>query len=147
MRLRSLILVVLVALLGRDAAAQTPTRLPRIVERGFELLARDSAEAAIAYWTEAWDHEADASKAEQLINILKPIAEYAGAIRGVDVVATRPLSPNYIRIFVIIRYTRMPVFAEIRPYNSGGATEDWRMATITINTDPAKVFPPDVWPR
>lgn len=147
MTTRILILAVLLALSARETAAQAATPLPRIVERGFELLARDSADAAIKFWTTAWDHEADAGKTEQLLTMLQPISEYAGSIRGVDVVATRPLSPNYIRIFAIVRYERMPVFIEIRPYNSGGATEDWRMATITLNTDPTKVFPPDIWPR
>ncbi len=147
MTLRVLILFVCATLVGRDAAAQAVSTLPPNVQRGFELFARDSATAAIAYWATDWTHEIDAGKAEQLVNGFTTIADYAGAIRGVDLVAVRHISPNFLRVFAIIRYERMPVFLELRPYNSGRSAPDWRMATITFNTDATKVFPPDLWPR
>lgn len=147
MTLRLLITLVFATLLGGRVAAQTAATLPPNVQRGFDLMAHDSAAAAVAYWATDWNHEIDAGKAEQIINGLKTIADYAGAVRGVDLVAIRQVSPNFLRVFAIIRYERMPVFLELRPYNSGRSTPDWRMATITFNTDATKVFPPDLWPR
>jgi hypothetical protein len=73
----------------------------------------------------------------------------AGPVEGYEVVGVEPVGMHLRRIYVLFRYTTRPIYAHFVVYNPKEKVpdKDWRVVTVTWNTNPADAWPPSVWPR
>jgi hypothetical protein len=127
-------------------AAQRP-EIPAPVQRGLELLQVDSAEAAVAIWSAAWTNSTDAGKAAAILAGFRQLAQLGGRVRAYDILGVESVGPHIRRVFVLLRYERLPVFAQLVAYDRGLDTPSWMVATVSLNTDPHEVLPASYWPR
>jgi hypothetical protein len=58
-----------------------------------------------------------------------------------------PVGPHLRRVAVLLRYERIPIYAEFIAYDRGVATADWMLATVKWNSDPTQALPGSVWSR
>ena len=128
-------------------AAQPPT--PQFILRGLEQMRADSAAAAIATWTSSWKAPADASKAASLLASLDQLHDMIGVPVGYEVVGSEAIGLHLRRVYVLIRYESQPLFAQFVAYSVSDhpAEGDWRLATVTWNTNVLEAWPPSLWSR
>ncbi len=155
MLMRGITLVVLVAVLSSSSAAQgtgtssTPVPVPPFVLRGLEQLQRDSADAAIGTWTATWTAPGDVAKAQVLRESMRQLRELAGLVQGCEIVKVEAVGTHLRRAYVLFRYPTQPIFAQFVVYGPQDvpAETDWKLVTVTWNTNPAEAWPPTVWVR
>jgi hypothetical protein len=131
-------------------AVPTPARaqqsdVPPVLSRAFALLQKDSSDAATALWSHAWTGPADSGKADIIRNAFKETREFAGPFRGYDIVKTEVITPHLRRIYILMLYERVPVYAQFLIYDPGGPSPAWQVQTVTWNTDMEKAWPASLW--
>ena len=129
--------------------APLPAPVPPFILRGLEQFRADSADAAIGTWTASWTASTDAGKATTLIASLRQIRELAGPPLGFDLIGSEAVGVHLRRVYVLLRYGTQPIFAQFVAYTpKDRPTEaDWKLVTVTWNTNPSEAWPPSVWSR
>jgi len=132
------LLVLLLAVQARASAQAAPQS---IVVKGLETLASGHCRDAINGWTTAWTGQ-DAFKRTELINGCDYL-DQIGTIHGYDILNVTDVTPHLQRVYVLLRYENQPVYLLVVAYEP---KDEWKIVTVTWNTDPDKVLPPELVP-
>ena len=135
--MRSLIVVLL--LLPAVGASQ---QAPPIATKGLDLLVAGQCEAGFRAWTAGWTAPDDSMKRETLIGTCTVLPQF-GKLNGYDIIRVVSVTPNLTRVYVLLRYDLQPLYLLLVAYRP---KDDWKVITVTWNTLPEKVFPPDILP-
>jgi hypothetical protein len=131
-----------------NAAAQGPDSLPLAVRRGLDLIASDSTPKAISVWAASWTGPAFEGRFEELSEGFRRLEAIAGRAHGYDVLAVDSIGPNLLRVFLVLRYERLPVFMELVAYNPRAPSSDtWIVPSVRFHTAAPEVLPLNIWPR
>ena len=133
----------------RPASPSASAAVPPFIRRGLEQLRTDSVDAAIATWTATWTSPSDSATAQTLVGSMRQLRQLAGASQGYEIVGVEPVGAHLRRIYVLFRFPSQPIFAHFVVYAPKDAVteQDWRLVTVTWNTNPAEAWPPTVWVR
>jgi hypothetical protein len=88
-----------------------------------------------------WDAESIAQARTQLANTFGELEQVAGRAMGSEVLSTVAWGTHVQRTYVVYLNERRPLYGRFDTYLTGG---DWKVLNITVHTDPAQVFPPDM---
>lgn len=126
--------------LGQSAAPPLP---PALVA-GLRLVMADSNAAAMRTWSAGWRGD-DTAKVAGIRQILDYLWENAGPVVGYDLIGSESVTPHLQRFYVLLRYERMPVYAQFVTYDAGKDSPAWMVATVSINTKVTEVIPAPFW--
>jgi hypothetical protein len=101
----------------------------------------------VSAWAGTWTSPDDTAKAQTIRNVLAQLKSLAGKVNGYDVIAEDAVTPNLTRVYVLLRYERMPVYAEFVAYSADGRGRTWIVAHVAINTDAVDIIPAPYWKR
>ena len=132
-----LLLMTALAVPGLAGAQGT---LPTSVTAGLDSLRSGNCEAAFRTWTYAWNTPDDAAKRQTLIGSCTTLAQM-GAYFGYDVVRTVSISPNVLRIYIVLRYEVERVYLYLVAYRPHLT---WKVTGVFWNTNPDRLFPPNL---
>jgi len=135
-----LLLASLCLLVAPTSRAQGPTTLPPVVTKGLAIFQSQGADAGVKALTPNWSGAEDQDKQQQLIDALKKVQEYAGALAGYDLLRLHSITPHLSRAYVVLLFERQPAFLVLTLYTAPG--RDVAVMTFNFHTDPTKVFPP-----
>lgn len=133
-------LVGLLTVIPSLVAAQQP--IPPLVSKGLDLLIDGQCEAAFQEWTNGWTAPDDSVKRQTLMGSCAVLQQF-GKLNGYDIVRVVPVTPSLTRVYVLLRYDLQPLYLLLVAYRP---KRDWKITTVTWNTLPEKVFPPDILP-
>jgi hypothetical protein len=137
-----LALLAIVSTPVRGQSAAPP--LPPVLTAGLRLIMADSSAAAMQVWSAGWAAE-DTAKVASVRQILEYLRANAGAVVGYDLVGSESVTPHLQRFYVLLRYERMPVYAQFTTYDAGKDAPAWKVATMSINTKATEVIPAPFW--
>lgn len=134
-------LLLLCVLLPASAQAQSAEPTGLVVE-GLEAYATRGTDAALEVWLTGWSAEDDAVARPQLRNLLYRFDEAAGAMLGHDIAGMASWGDRAGRIYAVMLYETQPIYARFDVFMPDST---WRIVNVTINTDPAQIFPLDMF--
>ena len=121
----------------RASAQQAPP--PGIVTQGLDLLTTAGPDAALDAWLKWWPADTRAGAKAQLLGGLTQIQTVTGQARGYDFLGSADWGPHVRRLYFTVLAKDRPFYARFDVYQTSG---EWRVLNVTLNTDPAEVFPP-----
>ena len=139
-------LVVFLFVLGADEIRGQQPAVPTPVRRGLELWQADSADAAVREWSAAWSGPADAAKPEQIRQVMRQFAAMGGRTRGFEILGVDSVGAHLQRVYAVLRYERVPVFAQFVVYDPSLSAPAWQVLSVRMHTEPQQVLPASIWP-
>lgn len=129
--------LIVIAAAAAPARAQDP---PPIIVAGLNAYRTSGPAAALATWFQGWSQEAAAQAKPQLLGVLEQIDAVAGRMNGYDLLGSAHWGPHAQRIYVVVLHEQRSAFYRFDVYL---AAAGWRVLNVTVNIDPAQVFPPE----
>ena len=141
--MRYLLLLSVILLRPAPASAQTDlSDVPAVVTDGLAAFVAEGVDAALDVWLQTWPDEDVAVGRPQLRSAFQRLHEQAGSLMGHDFVGSAPWGQRARRVYFVMLYEKQPVYARFDVYR---ATNEWKVVNLTVNTDPALIFPPDLF--
>ena len=134
--LHTIAAAVIVAMAPSRVVGQA-TAIPPVVTQGLDSLVAGNPTSAVGIWARSWTG-ADTALAAPLLESLGELNKVLGKPLGYDLVKIFDVGPNLRKIYVMIRYTRQPLYARFAAYRPG---RDWQVIDTTFNTNPTEVIP------
>lgn len=119
-------------------AQQVPP--PPIVIRGLEVLGTSGPSAALDEWLKGWP--ADAALRSQLLRFFEDVQAYAGKAKGYDYLGAAEWGSHTRRLYFTVLGENRPYYVRFDVYLAAGG---WSVVNVTMDTDPARVFPPELF--
>lgn len=113
------------------------TAIPDVVARGLDSLVAGNRNAAVQVWGKSWTGE-DTLQISALLSSLDRLGELLGAPIGYDLARLFDISPNLRNVYVVVRYSKQPLYAHFIAYRPA---RNWEVIHVTWNTEAAQVFP------
>ena len=136
---RLVLAVALLLALPVWVGAQAPSAF---VARGLDQLVEGHPDSAVAIWTWAWKAPDDSAKRTVLIDALRQLPQFAGAVIGYELIRIIDVSPHLRRAYFLLRCERQPVYLLITLYQP---KQEWSITTINWHTDADHVLPPTLF--
>jgi hypothetical protein len=137
-----LALLAIVSTPVRGQSAAPP--LPSVLTAGLRLIMADSNAAAMRVWSAGWTAD-DTTKVAGIRQILDYLRANVGTVVGYDLVGSETVTPHLQRFYVLLRYQRMPVYAQFVTYDAGKDAPAWMVSSMSINTKVTEVIPAPFW--
>ena len=138
--MRNLLLSSILLLCAAPVSAQSD--VPDVVTDGLAAYAGRGVDAALDVWLESWSDEDRAVARPQLRTVFQRFDEQAGPMLGYDHVGFARWGERAGRVYVIMLFENQPIYARFDVYRP---TNRWNVVNVTVNTDPAQVFPPELF--
>ena len=95
----------------------------------------------MAIWLKGSPLETDTTTRVNVTGGLAQIETVFGKMIGFEPIRTVSIAPSMLRVYVLLKFERGPVFFAIDCYK---AEKDWTVAFIDFNSKPSSVLPADI---
>jgi len=139
--MRSVFLALIAVFLSLPVRAAAQDIVPPLVTRGLNAYRYGGPAAALDEWTAGWPEATSSEVKSQMLGRLKEIETITGPITGHDFLGAAQWGAHTRRIYFTLLGRDRPAFLRLDIYQTGST---WRVLNVTINTDPAQVFTPEM---
>lgn len=124
------------------ASAFAQGSIPPLVTQGLQVFQENGAQAALAIWLKGSPVEKNTDAQKQVLAMFGQIERSYGKMIGSEPLRVVPVSHSVMRVYVILKFERGPLYAAFDCYK---ATEEWVIPTMDFNVKPAAIIPASLW--
>ena len=115
--------------------------IPDFVTNGLTAYQKSGGKEAMVVWLRGSAIETDTTTRMNVAGGLAQIDTVYGKMIGFEPVRTVSITPSMLRVYVLVKFEKGPVFFAFDCYKSA---KNWTASFIDFNTRPSSVLPPDI---
>jgi hypothetical protein len=115
--------------------------MPDFVTKGLTTYQKTGGKEAMAVWLKGSALETDTTTQMNLTGGLAQLEVVYGKMVGFEPVRTVSVAPSVLRVYVVAKFERGPVFFAFECYR---AEKDWIATFIDFNTKSSSILPKDI---